>query len=174
MNRRPSVALAGLFLVLAAVAAAGMRPPRASRGRRAESDFFYQAGVDQYARGRFTEALADFKEALRRDPGNDAARIAANRVREERMMLAAEGASRAPPPAVSRALPQEEDGTFLSSVLRLLAFAQTVVDEKEREGRLRAMQGRIAQLLAERKISRALGRSFTKDAELHALSRRLA
>lgn len=172
-SRKPGrLLLTGLLVLAGAAASAKARAQRPAKSSRAEADFYYQNGVDQYASGRYPQALAAFREALRRDPGNRVARIAAERVRGEIALTASEKASARRAPG-NRGAPPVED-TILQRVARVLAFERTLGDERERAGRLAAMQGRIAELLAERRISRARRRAFSKDAELHALSRRLS
>ncbi len=169
MNR--ARALAGLLLSLGAPAVAQSPPPERPAAERAAADASYQAGVDLYAEGRLSEALVLFESALRRDPGNGAARIAAERVRAELAMAGAPPHG-APAPRLEGPAPLEP--SFLERLLGFVEFERTMGDARDREGQLRAMQGRIAQLLAERKISRNRGRAFAKERELHALSRRLA
>jgi hypothetical protein len=129
--------------------------------------------MDQYAAGRFPEALAAFEEALRQDPGSRAARVAVERLQSELAMKATDRLSATRPPGEREPASAEADAP-LSRLGRFVEFEDTVGDERERLGRLQAMQGRIAQLLAEKKIARARRRRFAKDAELHALSRRLS
>lgn len=162
--------LLAALLLLAASAPAGARSPKTRQALRSEADAFYQSGIDRYAAGRYAEALAAFDEALRRDPGDRAARIAANRVRAE---LAMEGTPRTGVVSV-RETQEPEEATVLERVLQAVRFEVTVGDERERLGRAQAMQGRIAQLLAERRNARSRGLRFAKEAELHALSRRLS
>ena len=169
-----SFALAGLIVLIGVDAAAKARSSRPAKAPRAEADAFYQAGMDHYAHGRYPQALAAFREALRRDPSDRAARLAVNRVLGETAMTASEGLARAPQPAASRAIPRTEEDSVLPGLARFFAVERAVGDEREQEGRRVAMEGRIAQLLVERKVSRSLRRPFSKDAELHALSRRLA
>ncbi len=175
MNHHP-FALLGPLLLVAAGASAATSPRRAGRIHSAEAAVFYDAGVDQYAHGRFPQALASFREAVRLDPADRTARIAANRVREELAMTATEGREGGPqaPPANWSLPPMERGGSFLSVLAGLFSIERTVGDERNREGRLLAMRGRIAQLESEKEIARAYGRKFKKDAELHALSRRLS
>jgi tetratricopeptide (TPR) repeat protein len=163
-------ALAGMIILISVGAAAKPRS-RETSDRRAEADAFYQAGTDYYAHGGFPQALSAFQEALRRDPDDRAARLAIDRVRQEIAMTA----SATPPrPSASRSIPQTEDeDPLLSSLVRFFAV-ETIGDERDQEGAIEARQGRIAQLLIERKVSRSLRRTFSKDAELHALSRRLS
>lgn len=164
-----------VLLLAVADASAATRSGRTAKARRAEAGVYYQAGIDHYAAGRFPQALGAFQEALRRDPGSRAARLAASRVREEMAMTAAQSPAAARPAGDRRPRPSErEDLGLFSRVARVFAFERTVGDERESSGRAQAMQGRIAQLLAERKVARARRRAFGKDAELHALSRRLS
>jgi tetratricopeptide (TPR) repeat protein len=170
-----TLALAGLILFLGGAARAQDTARAREAAMPSAPETAYEAGVDQYARGRFSEALAAFEGVLRRDPRNRAARIAAERVRAEIAMAAtARPNAAAPRPPDAPWLEPEDDGAFFSKVVGLAHFERTVGEEREREGRLRAMQGRIAQLVVEKRVSRAQGRSFLKDAELHALSRRLS
>ncbi|HEX4047555.1 MAG TPA: tetratricopeptide repeat protein [Elusimicrobiota bacterium] len=174
MNGSASILAALLLLAPAAGAFAAPRPQRIARARRAQSELFYQAGVTQYAYGRFPQALASFQEALRRDPNDRAARIALTRVRAEIRMTAKERRPSAAPAPAARPSPALESGDSpLPVFARCLFFERTLGDERDREGRLQAVRGRIAQLLSERRLARARGRAFSKDAELHALSRRL-
>jgi hypothetical protein len=166
-------ALAASLLISGAALAHGAPRPRAAEGRSA-ADAVYQKGVQLYAQGRFPEALVLFVRAQRLDPSNRAARVAADRVRTEIAMSASAGARTAPPIPGYSPLETEDDESFLSDVVRFVNFDEAVGEDCDREGRARAMQGKIAQLLAEKKVALSLGRSFSKDAELHALSRRLS
>lgn len=155
-----------LFLFLAFAGQAGAR----DSSRTAQED--YRQGVERYAQGRLTEAFALFSDAQRLDPGNKAYRSAADRVRAEIMTAAASAQKRTP--AAPRPVEREDDDSILSDVLRFAGLSDEFADNADREGRSRAAQGKIAQLLAERRIASARGRQFGKDAELHALSRRLS
>jgi TolA-binding protein len=169
MTRKSGPLLSGVLILLAAGASAGSSSRPGARGARERADALYQSGVDLYAAGRFPEALASFRDALRADPSDRDARLAANRVVEEMTMTTS-----APPKTPPLRSPSNDGGGSLSRLERFFAFDWALAEEREREGRLRAMQGRIAQLLAEKHLSRGRRRAFLKDAELHALSRRLA
>jgi tetratricopeptide (TPR) repeat protein len=164
------VALAWACLLLVPAASTAAQAPRAAQAQRSEAERLYQAGVDLYAYGRFPQALAAFQEALRRDPENRATRVAIDRIRQELAMTPIEKLAASPSEGQSYA--SVDDGLRLTLIERLFVWA--IADERDRSGRLQAMQGRIAQLLAEKKVTRALRRPFRKDAELHALSRRLS
>ena len=130
-------------------------------------------GAPELVAGRFPQALAAFQAASRRDPGDRAARVAVSRVRSEMRMTATERPAPVLPPG-NKGLPPPPDETILTRVERVVEFQDTVGDERERLGRIQAMQGRIEQLLAERKVAQFRHRAFAKNAELHALSRRLS
>ena len=153
MNRLP-FAVAGLILLIDAAASAGMRQRRTASVPNAQADSFYQTGVDQYAEGRFPQALAAFQEAVRRDPRNHAARIAVSRVHEEIAMAVSEKSPSASSQlSASQTLAKTEvNDSFLSSIAPYFAIEQTVGDERDHEGQILAMQGRIAQLLIEKKV----------------------
>lgn len=154
-------------------AAADAKRPSRSALHAAEAEARYQAGVDHYAGGRLPEALLAFEDALKLNPEDRAARAAVNRLRAERTRTLSEApvVSRAPPPASS---PGRHSASLIGLLPLLFRFERAIGDAYEREGRLRAMQGRILQLLAERRVSARRRRRFDKDAELHALSRRLS
>lgn len=159
-------AAAALLLCGAGAGAAGRAAGRPFRSERAES--FYQEGVGRYARGAFPEALTAFEAALRLEPDNKRAKAAAARVRQE---ISESGRPAAAPPV--RPAPPEDEESFWDRLARFARLERTVGDARNRLGQVRAMQGRIAQLLNERRVARAQRRKFTKDAELHALARRL-
>lgn len=155
------------FLLLLALLAA----PCAARGQGKSAEAEYQAGVEFYSQGRFAQADAQFRRTLRLDPSHRSARLALERLRVERASFAAPQAARAAPrPAVDA---EPEDDPF-DSARRLFFFEETLGNAREDAGRLQAMLGRVAQLRAERELCRARGRAFERDAELHALSRRLS
>jgi hypothetical protein len=163
-------ALTGVCLFEGGAASAGRLASRKAL-HAAEAEVRYQAGVDCYADGRFSEALVAFQDALRLNPNDEAARAAVDRLRSEQARAAAQRPAAASHPALRRM--GGEDDSFVAKVERYLLFERTVGDARNQQGELLAKQGRIAQLLVERKVSRALRRAFEKDAELHALSRRL-
>lgn len=148
-------------------ASAAASSKRVGRSPRAQAELLYQKGLERYAAGRFPEALLAFQEALRRDPESRAARVAAERVRAE---LAMAGAAR----EVVAEAPEPEEEPLFERIVRFVEFEDTLGDEREVVGRVKAIQGRIAQLLAEKRLAKACRRRFSKDRELHALSRRLA
>ena len=138
----------------------------------AEAEARYQAGVDDYSHGRYSEALVAFQDALTLDPNDRAARAAVDRLRAERIRpepAESAAAARRSPPLVA-----EFDELPLGRFRSLVEFERTLGDARNQQGEVLARQGRIAQLLAERRLSLARHRAFRKNAELHALSRRLA
>lgn len=162
--------VAGLILGAAGVAAA-RRAPLAKRRPMAEAR--YRAGVDFYARGAYTEALVAFQDAVRLDPHDPAARAAANRVRSE---LGRHAPTYSPGSSVWRLQPDpppERGGGVLAGLAQFVHFERTLGDSRNEQGAQQAMLGRVAQLLAERRISRERGRPFARESELHALARRL-
>ena len=167
-NLSNRVLFAGLVMLSAASGAAARR---GENSPVVAGDILYQNGMTLYAAGRFPEALAAFQEALRRDPDSRAACVAVSRVRAEMSMSATERTSAVRTSALGQPPP---DNTIFERLGRVVDFANEVGDERERLGRARALQGRIAQLLAERRIARVRRRRFAKDAELHALSRQLS
>lgn len=156
-----------LALALAAVPAVSRANARA-RGDRAEAVF--QEGVSAYASGRFDEARARFAEAARLDPGHRAARTSLARLDVE--MRGRPDPDAAVPAPLPRP-PLAGDRTLLEELAAFLAFEETIGGAASDLGAARAAQGRVAQLAAERRVARARGRPYPRDAELHALTRRL-
>lgn len=170
-----------LFPIVAGLALGGAAPGFASTGRRATlakrrplAEARYRAGVDFYARGAYTEALVAFQDAVRLDPGDRAARAAANRVRSE---LGRHAATYSPGASVWRLRPEPPadrgEASVLAGLAQFVHFERTLGDSRNQQGAQQAMLGRVAQLLAERRMSRARGRPFAREKELHALARRL-
>lgn len=169
----------GLPLRLAAVAAALflLGPPARALSPeepRSDAESFYQSGVDLYARGRFAKARLEFEEAVRRDPRHRAARVALERLRVEHSYATKAAPSPAPAPRLSAAgLRAEAWAAPFAALRRVLFFERTVGDAREALGRLEALQGLLSQLETERRVCRARGRAFAREAELRALARRL-
>jgi hypothetical protein len=145
------------------------RPP--GNGRESLAQARYTVGVDLYARGEFSQALVAFQDAVRLDPRDRSARAAVNRVQMELGRRVQPGAP------VWRTRPKEAEseggGPLLEVLVGLLNFERAVGDPVNDQGAQQAKLGRIAQLLGERRVSRARGLSFAREEELHALSRRL-
>ncbi|MDE2510172.1 MAG: hypothetical protein KGL74_03525 [Elusimicrobia bacterium] len=162
--------LAACALLIAGVCAAREAPSRKDEClAEAEAAALYQSGVQEYARGRLPEALRHFEAASRLNPNDRAARSAVLRLRAESPRVVElpghYDARRASPP---------RDGGVFAWLEALAHFESTVGDARSGLGSLRARQGRIAQLLIERRVCRERRRAFAKNGELHALSRRLS
>jgi len=171
MNASVRLAAAALLGISA------LAPAAAAEDARAAAEASYQAGVEQYARGRFARARADFKKALLLDPRHRAASVGLERIRVEHASDALSEPFRPPRAARARLGPAglraEAETAPLAAAMRLFFFERTVGDARNALGRLAALQGRIAQLETERRVCRARGRAFGRAAELRALSRRL-
>lgn len=78
-------------------------------------------------------------------------------------------------PAVSRegGLERAFDEYLLGTLYGCLRFERTLGELRTRVGSLRACQGRVDQLLAERRLARTLKKPFAKVRELRALVRRM-
>lgn len=164
----------GPVLVLCCVGVGfGARNRIPDHGRRALVQARYRAGVELRARGRASEALVAFEDAVLLDPGDTTARTALRRLRAEISRRAATlptaSGERGPR---SRAVAAEDAVSPAIGLMDLIRFERTVAELRDWRGEQRAMQGRIAQLLAERRVCRAQGRTFTRERELHALCRR--
>lgn len=147
-------------------------PARAAPSSEAERQ--YQKGLSDYAQGRRVPALAAFQEALRLDPKSPSARAAVQRITLE--------VSR---PDVYRPTPAAQKGSALASLEealddfllrqapRYFRFERTVGDARSDQGTLAAMQGRVAQLMGERRLSLSRRSPFAKEREFRSLVRRL-
>lgn len=166
--------VAGLMFGVAGAGLAAAGRGAAPAKRRPLAEARYRAGVDFYARGAYTEALVAFQDAVRLDPGDRASRAAANRVRLE---LGRHAGTYAPGSSVWRMQPESpadrDGGSLLAGLAQFVHFERTLGDSRNQQGAQQAMLGRVAQLLAERRILRTRGRPFARENELHALARRL-
>lgn len=158
----------GLALVLS-----GAAWSQEEREFQPEAERHYRAGVGFYAEGRRLEALDAFRKALRIEPDNGTVRAAVDRVRLE--------LSRPVDPAPTLSLAQtgepaslEEwiDDWLLVLAPRYIRFEKTLGDAWTGQGTRDAMGGRVAQLMAERRLALVRNRTFLKDPELRALVRR--
>lgn len=170
----------GTSILLGFLALAAENSPRASAAPQKrpapeleEAERRYEIGVGLYAGGRPAAALAEFKASLNLRPNHAATRAAVLR-------LESETAAIPPPAAASR--PSTDDPTrrgealdrlFLVSIPRWINFDKTVGDALSRVGTVAALNGRVAQLLAERRLALARKRPFPKDKQLRALLRRV-
>lgn len=152
-----------LFLTLApARAADARRPPEQS----SESERHYQAGLTRYARGDREGALAEFREALRRDPEDRTSIAAVRRLRAE--------VGRAEP------APRTSDGKaeepllerLLVKIPRWYHFGRTIGNSLSAAGTAQALNARIGQLLGERRLALAGNRRFRHERRLRELIRR--
>lgn len=162
MEMIPASRAVALLLLLAL---SGSGPARA--GERSPDEHPYQAGLTRYSRGDREGALASFREALRRDPG-DRQSIAAVR------RLESELAPRAPEPSAANA----GDGTprferlLLVELPRWYQFGRTLGDRMSAVGTVEAANARVGQLLVERRFARARKRPFRNERGLRELLRR--
>jgi len=160
-------ALGFCALLCSPAAALDRRPSRVSLSPEAERH--YQAGMQFYVAGSKDQALSSFRQALRLSPQDPSARAAVNRLEVELMSP--------PPTRPEQARPDElgEDPVevFAAQVVDFVRFEETLGDARSKTGTLEAMQGRVAQLLAERKRAKSKGLAFAKERELRAMVRRL-
>lgn len=156
----------GAAVALVALCAA----PAGARRARTGADP-YQRGLELYSHGRLREALSQFEEALRREPDNVLARNAARHI--ERDLLAERAGFGPEASAPRRETWSERLDDWLLDAGRWARFEAVLGDRLSGLGGLRAAQGRVRQLLAERRLARALHRRFRRDNELRAMVRRL-
>ena len=166
-RRNTAVLLIGAWLwTLLCVPACAASPSEAERR--------YQQGLSAYAQGHRALALASFKESLRLNPKSPSARAAVMRIELE---AAQADSARSVPTAAPKSAVASSEGTLddllLRQVPRYFRFERTVGDARADQGTLAAMQGRVAQMLSERRHARVRGRSFDKERELRELVRRL-
>lgn len=128
----------------------------------------YQEGIDDYARGDSVAALASFRAALARDPGNPSARAAVRRLEHE---TAARRAERAPS-GLEQAPAGAVEHFFLVSLPRWFYFERTLGDGLRDVGTLTALNASVVQLMGERRVALAHRRAFLKDRRLRELMRR--
>lgn len=163
-----------LLALLCASGYGASAPESSSRERSPAAERRYREGVKFYSDGSKSQALACFKEALSLAPRDPAVGSAVRRVEIE----LAQSIVAAPPPAAGRVRgPKDGEERFSDHLLeelpRRLRFERTLGDAWSAQGTLEAMQGRVAQLLSERKVARARGQAYAKEHELRAIVRRL-
>lgn len=161
-----------IFLACTALlaAGAGATPTRTSHPKRhktAESDDYYQKGLNLYAAGKTPQALGAFRVALRRHPEDQSAQAAVQRLEVELAYAPVASSAKA------SVEPSWIDDFVLADMPWLINFNDSIGDSVNASGALNACNGRVAQLLAERKIALAQERPFGKERELRALVRRL-
>jgi hypothetical protein len=156
-------------LLTAAGAASPTRPSLPKSHKTIESDDYYQRGMDLYAAGKTPQALGAFRVALRRHPEDQAAQTAVRRLEVE---LAYKPTATHAGDNYS-AEPSWLDEFVLADMPWLINFNQSLGDSMSASGTLIACNGRVAQLLAERRLAMAQERPFLKEKELRALVRRL-
>jgi len=132
-----------------------------------EAERHYQAGMKFYVAGAKDRALASFRQALRLAPRDPSARAAVNRLEVELM------SPTRPEPARPEELGEDPVEVFAAQVVGFVMFEETLGEARSKTGTLEAMQGRVAQLLAERKRAKSKGLAFAKERELRAMVRRL-
>lgn len=160
--------LLAVGLALASLLAA--EEPRAKAQVRREpvaTARLYQAGVDSYARGDLSAALASFREVTRREPGHRSALAAVRRLEAELGAPPARDPAAAAPSTSGRL-----ERFLLHSLPRWLRFERTFGDPLSDVGTLTARNARVVQLLGERRMALARNRRFAKDRELRELLRR--
>ena len=177
------VVFLGLFLLLRLPLEAAASDK--SNGEKSEFDS-YQHGVQLYADGKPPQALAIFKKIVRKNPKNQYARAAIARVESEIGLKKqpapdiAASAKLKPGPAEAEIprywterVSEKVDDFLIVNLPRSLNFNHTLGDFITGVGTLQAVQGRVNQLLAERKFALAKNRPFSKEKELRALVRRM-
>lgn len=169
-----SALVLGLCAVLGTSALAV--PPRRTRSRptSVQADARYQAGMALYAAGDPLTALKSFRAALREDPEDPYVRAAVRRIEAE--LAAASAPSSAPPPpetSMLEAAADAFDALCLVAIPRAVNFDDSVGGAQDVEGTLAALNGRVAQLLQERRYASEHDLPFRKDRELRALVRRI-
>jgi hypothetical protein len=135
--------------------------------RDIENDTYYLGGLSLYAHGETKQALAAFRDALARHPNDPKALAAVRRLEVE---LAGQKPSS---PKRRRRLALVVDRTWLDHSFWWVRFGRTLGDAESAQGSLTALQGKVKQLLAERRRAFALRRRFSKERELRALVRRM-
>jgi len=135
-------------------------------GEAADNGRLYQSGVDHYAAGDSTAALADFREVLRLEPKNAPALAAVRRLEGEAADLRV---IRSPEPARADAF----DRFFLVTLPRWFYFERTLGDGLRDLGAMTALNARVTQLIIEKELALAHNRRFRNDRRLRALLRRV-
>jgi hypothetical protein len=158
-----------VFAAWLMLAGAGSAPAATPSGPAAAD--LYQAGMDDYARGDLDAALASFRAALVQEPENRPATAAAHRMEFE--IAARDAAHDADDRAARLSPPSAFDRFCLVTVPRWFYFERTIGDGLANVGTMHALNARVAQLLAERKIAFARKRPFKKELQLRALVRRM-
>ncbi|OFX11209.1 MAG: hypothetical protein A2516_00065 [Alphaproteobacteria bacterium RIFOXYD12_FULL_60_8] len=111
---------------------------------------------------------------MRLDPKDLSARAAIQRIALEAAQSGSTLSSPAQPHRSALAsLEEKTDDFLLRQVPRYFRFERTVGDARANQGTLQAMQGRVAQLMSERRLALAQRSAFAKEQELRALVRRL-
>ena len=164
---RPSTLLAILFCGSIASAAPGGKAGGAQD--RGDVDALYQKGMRLYAVGKPEKALPVFKEVLRRDPDDRSARAAVVRIYTELAFARLPKQEYSQPPTLSESI----DEFLVVDVPRYYDFGRTFGDDIAQAGTLDALNGRVSQLMAERRRALEAGREFAKERELRSLVRRL-
>ena len=171
MGKRCVVFLLAVVTVLAlwpggARASPGVTP-RAKRPAK-----LYQKGAQAYAQGDLNGALAAYEELQRADPGDRTAALSIGRIKME---LAARQATpaRAVPAAAAHRQADDLDDIILQDLAVWFNFERTLGDVRSDLGTLQARNGKVAQLMAERRLAISRDRGFPKERELRALIRRL-
>lgn len=165
---------ARLFLALAAWLLAGIasRAEEGSSADGARSQPRYERALRLYTDGRLREAQRAFAAIARDYPDHKAARTAVVRIQYE--LDQDEPLVFSPAPAArERGLAEGMDELLLGSLPAYLRFERTLGDARTRAGTLRACQGRVEQLLAERRWARSRKAPFRKERELRAMVRRM-
>lgn len=162
MQMIPAATAAALLILLALSG-----PGRARAGERSPDEHPYQAGLTRYSRGDREGALASFREALRRDPG-DRQSIAAVR------RLESELAPGAPPARAASAAAETPrlERLLLVELPRWYQFGRTIGDRVSAVGTVEAANARVRQLLVERRFALARKRPFRNERGLRELLRR--
>jgi hypothetical protein len=161
---RLALAVAISALPLASADAAEDSAPPQSR---------YEKALQLYSDGKLREAQAAFASLARDYPNHEAARTAVVRIQNELDPDGPMAWVHSPSVHEESSLEDAFDNFLLDSIPRCLRFERTLGDARARVGTLQACQGRIDQLLAERRLARKLKRTFRRDKELRALVRRM-
>lgn len=129
-------------------------------------------GAELYAEGRPEESLSAYRRALTRDPSNRTARAAVRRIEAE---LARNRAARIKAVRTHALAVTDPTLRWLGQLASFIHFDRSLGNLRSRLGTQSAMQGRVTQLLAEKRVARARRKTLpkAKELELRALVRRL-